>query len=382
MTTPAIALPPELADAARPVVNTLGHWTRVGNICLDDEVIAAMSWAARRYIVIEELQRAASAVIARVTGAEAGCATNGAAGGLLLAIAATRARLDPDRIAAMPGLDEKRELVLFASHRSAYESCLRVAGVELVVVDDAGEDPLAALAPHLGADTAAVFYDAQLACAGAAPPLPAVVEAAHAAGVPVIVDASLAVPPRANLTEPIAAGADLVAYSGGKAIGGPGASGFLAGRADLIASALAQQADGDVYDRLGRQRPPGPVQMGIGRVTKTGKEEIVGMLVALDGYLDSEEPACVCDLGDVEAALRAVPGLQVERVAKGGKDAIAVAVAGLSARELRERLLAGDPAVATVVVADRLLIQSTECMHEGELELLVQGFAQVSAAAS
>jgi hypothetical protein len=74
-----------------------------------------------------------------------------------------------------------------------------------------------------------------------------------------------------------------------------------------------------------------------------------------------------------------VAGLVVERLTKGGSEALAVAIDGLTAREIRDRLLAGDPAVATVVIADRLLIQSTECLRDGDLELLVRGFARIVA---
>src|SRR6185437_10849747 len=100
---------------------------------------------------------------------------------------------------------------------------------------------------------------------------------------PVIVDAAGALPPADNLHRLIATGADLVAYSGGKAIGGPQASGILAGRADLIRSVALQQQDMDVHPRTWHYRAligagvlPGPPHHGIGRPMKVGKEGIVG----------------------------------------------------------------------------------------------------------
>src|SRR5262249_57092125 len=122
--------------------------------------------------------------------------------------------------------------------------------------------------------------------------------AAHAYSIPVIVDAAEAVPPAANLRSLIAAGADIVAFSGGKAIGGPSASGFLAGRADLILSAALQHQDMDVRaatwgyrDIIGRGLLPAPPGQGIGRGMKVGKEEILGLLVALERYATRDHAA-------------------------------------------------------------------------------------------
>jgi D-glucosaminate-6-phosphate ammonia-lyase len=266
-------------------------------------------------------------------------------------------------------------VILFASQRSAYEPCLRAAGARLVVVDDT----LASLRDRLGPEVAAVFYDAQPAKLGAAPDLAEVVRAAHAHDVPVIVDASLAVPPRENLTALVASGADLVAFSGSKTIGGPGASGFLAGREDLIESALAQQADGDIRERLGLDRRPGPVQMGIGRVTKTGKEEIVGLLFALDRYTAHEPLPSGCDPQLVLAALAAIDGVdaRLEELADG--IVVKVTVDGVPARKARDALLAGDPPVAVLLVGEELMLRATS-LRAGEVEPLAGAFAQLRTA--
>ena len=124
-------------------------------------------------------------------------------------------------------------------------------------------------------------------------PLPVVAAVAHARGLPVIVDAAEMLPPATNLRRFFAEGADLVAFSGGKAIGAPAASGMLAGRRDLILSATAQQQDmyvrpaswpgpqgGDTVEAL-----PDPPQQPVGRIVKVGREEIVGFVVALRRYL-------------------------------------------------------------------------------------------------
>jgi L-seryl-tRNA(Ser) seleniumtransferase len=155
-------------------------------------------------------------------------------------------------------------------------------------------------------------------------PLPLVCEIAHAKGVPVIVDAAAELPPRINLRRFIAEGADLVVFSGGKAIGGPQASGILAGRADLIASVALQHQDMDIrpetWSRRGwiaEGRVAGVPHQGFGRSMKVGREEIAGLLTALHRFAagsDHEDIARFSTLLDpIEYALRDVPGISLER---------------------------------------------------------------------
>ncbi len=134
--------------------------------------------------------------------------------------------------------------------------------------------------------TAAIFYVADSA---AQPPLAVVTAIAKRHGLPVIVDAAAQLPPQSNLKRFIAEGADLVAFSGGKLLGGPQASGILAGRKDLIMSAALQHLDLDIYEDMweppksliDKRKLKGTPQHGIGRSCKAGKEEIVGLLTAL-----------------------------------------------------------------------------------------------------
>ena len=143
-------------------------------------------------------------------------------------------------------------------------------------------------------------------------------------GVPVIVDAAAELPPRANLRRFIAEGADLVAFSGGKAIGGPQASGILAGRADLIASVALQHQDMDVRAETWNRRSligsgaiAGVPHQGFGRSLKVGREEIVGLLTALERYVagsDDEDARVWTERLDiVAAALGDVDGVVVTR---------------------------------------------------------------------
>jgi L-seryl-tRNA(Ser) seleniumtransferase len=280
---------------ARRIINACGTNTRLGGGLLATEVTDAMAAAARGCVEMHDLQAAASVAIAEATGAEAGIVTAGAAAALMLGAAACMARLDPAAMNRLPdsaGL--ANEFIVSRSQRNMYDRALRIAGgviVEVGIPDrltgpgvrdaSAGE-----LAEAIGPRTAALFH---LAGDAAEPSLADVVRVAHARGVPVLVDAAAQLPPAENLHRFIAAGADLVCFSGGKAIGGPQASGILAGRGDLVSSALVQMLDLDLPEA--QFVPPAafaPLRQlrylphhGIGRVAKVGKEEIVGLITAL-----------------------------------------------------------------------------------------------------
>lgn len=286
------------------ILNACGTNTRLSGGLMAPEVVAAMAEAARATVEMPALQAAASRAIAAATGAEAGIVTAGASAALLLGAAACMARLDLGAMNRLPGTRGlPDEFVVIRSQRNMYDRAIRAAGgriVEVGIPDRFSGPGVRDAAPWEIADavtdrTAAVFW---LAGAASLPPLPEVAAVAHARGIPVLVDAAAQLPPRENLRRFLAEGADLVCFSGGKAIGGPQASGILAGRRDLVASALAQMLDLDLpeaqfvapaeFAPLAQMR--GLPHHGIGRSCKTGKEEIVGLIVALRRFAD-EDPA-------------------------------------------------------------------------------------------
>ena len=233
-------------------INAAGTLTRLGGSLMAPEVLDAMRAAAQGSVDIGELQSAASRIIAKATGAEAGLVTSGASAALTLAAAACLAGYDIARMARLPDTrDMPNEIVMIRTHRNAYDHALRAAGAAIVDIGHndrgtgAGVRGIEAweIEAALGPRTAAFAFSATPETKH---DLPAVVAVCRKHGVPVIVDAAAQLPPVANLRAFVADGADLVAFSGGKAIGGPQASGILAGRRDLIASALLQQLDMDV----------------------------------------------------------------------------------------------------------------------------------------
>ncbi len=281
------------------IINAHTTATRLSGGIMRTEVADAMREATQWNVDMATLEARASELIAGHTGAEAGYVTAGAAAGLLLGTAACVTGLDPALMNRLPDTSGlKNEVVVPRSHRNFYDHAVRAAGVTLVEVglsdrfagagvrDTEAWEIAAAITPN----TAAVLY---VAGPEARPPLAEVVAVAHAAGVPVLVDAAAQLPPAANLKRFIAEGADLVCYSGGKAIGGPQASGILCGRRDLVMAAALQHLDQDIHweqwnppaSLFDKTRIPGLPHHGIGRPAKVGKEAVVGLLTALDLFV-------------------------------------------------------------------------------------------------
>jgi D-glucosaminate-6-phosphate ammonia-lyase len=283
----------------RTRINAAGLLTRLGGSLMPVEVLDAMTEAAGSFVDMAELQAAASVVIARHTGAEAGLVTAGAAAALTVGTAACLAGLDPARMDRLPETDDfPNEVVMCRTHRTGYDHAIRAAGARIREVGfndratGAGVRDVetweleAAITPR----TAAIAY---MAAPGSRPPLAEVAALAHRHRLPVLVDAAAQLPPPENLRRFVADGADLVAFSGGKAIRGPQGTGILCGRRDLVGSAALQQLDLDV--RPETWRPPedllprlplgGIPHHGIGRGCKVSKEEIVGLLVALERFV-------------------------------------------------------------------------------------------------
>ncbi|MEO5805468.1 DegT/DnrJ/EryC1/StrS family aminotransferase [Devosia sp.] len=306
----------------RTIINAKGTATRLSGGRMRPEIGEAMLAASQLCVDIAELQAAASLQIAAATGAEAGYVASGASACLLLAAAACMAGLNPGRMARLPdtgGMNS--QVIMVRSQRNGYDHAIRASGASLIEVGlpdrfaGAGVRDAQSweIEDAITGQTAAIFY---VADEQAQPPLAAVTEIARRHGVPVIVDAAAQLPPASNLRRFIAEGADLVAFSGGKVLGGPQASGFLCGRRDLIMSVALQHLDLDVYEDMWAPPPSlidrsqlvGMPPHGIGRSCKAGKEEIVGLLVALKLFQSETDAgrhaAWLARLQPIEAAVR------------------------------------------------------------------------------
>jgi D-glucosaminate-6-phosphate ammonia-lyase len=379
-----------------PIINACGPVTRLSGGIMAPEVAQAMMEASQHCVDMVELQARASELIAEATGAEAGLVSSGAAAAMLLGLAACMTGLDPDKMNRLPDTTGmKSEIVVPRSHRNFYDRAARALGARVVEIGLSDRfsgtgvrdvEPWE-IAAAITERTAAVYY---LAKPHALPRLPEVVAAAGAKGVPVVVDAAAELPPKENLRRFIADGAALVAFSGGKAIGGPQASGILAGRRDLVAAATLQNLDLDVFLEQFNPPPgfidkrvlPGLPHHGIGRPCKVGKEEIVGLLTALrlfiadDGARAERWRAIASAL---RAALAALPGLEVGI----GDDARQSGIAYVTVRadrhdimSLVSRLEAGAPSVRCNVAraAEGVLLLSPVCLRDGQVPAIAEKF--------
>ena len=285
----------------RRVIHGSGTTTRYGGSMLRPEVLDAMREASQMLVNLDELNAAAGAEIARMLGAEAAFVTAGASSGLILQAAACIAGDDPAKITRLPDTRGMRnEIVIQRAHRFAYDQAYRVPGGVLVEIGLARRTQPFELEDAITDRTAAVAY---LVSPFTSPPgilpLEQVIEIAHKRNVPVIVDAASMLPPRENLKKFIRLGADLVSFSGGKGIRGPQSTGMLLGRRDLIRAASLNASP----------------NQAIGRAAKTSKEEIAGLVRALELFLAEDEAAemkryiSVCTT--IVEELGQIPGLRI-----------------------------------------------------------------------
>lgn len=352
----------------RPVINAAGTLTRLGGAIMPPEVVEAMARAAQHCVRIEELQARAGELITEATRAESGYVTCGAAAGLLLSTAACVAGLDIGKMERLPDTSGmKNEVIIQRPHRNSYDHAVRAVGVKVVEVGWMGSPtphPVQAweIEAAINERTAAIYWPVMEAAEGKTVGLEGTVTVAHKRGVPVIVDASAALPPTTNLRAFVAADADLVAFSGGKALRGPQASGLLAGRRDLIQSVALQHQDMDVHPATWSLRAqlleagllPGPPLQGIGRSLKVGKEEIVGLLTALRLFVARDEAAeqamWLAQVHTLVETMLTVLGVQadVETNAQGIPLARVTwdeSILGIQGSELVNALADGDPPI-------------------------------------
>lgn len=264
------------AMGVKRVISASGSTTAYGGSKIRPEILDIMNQAGGMMVNIDELNRAASRVIADATGAEAGFVSSGAAGGLVLQAAAVIAGSDPAKMSRLPDSSGmKNEIIIHKAHRFPYDQCYISAGAKFVEIGDGRRCQQWELEAAFTENTAAVAYLFSPFLTRRAIPFPDVCSIAHERGVPVIVDAASMLPPRANLRRFTAEGADMVIYSGGKGVRGPQGTGILCGRTELIDAAFANAS---------------PHQF-IGRGMKVAKEEIVGLLSALRMFVDEDEQA-------------------------------------------------------------------------------------------
>lgn len=296
----------------RPHLGAHEHISRLSGGRMPPEVMTAMIEANEYFVDINELNAAAGKRAAELLGAEAAHVTCGGFSGLLLGAAACLTGTDHERLEALPHPTwAKREVLVQTAQKFDYDRAYRAAGATVVYANTRDElvaaitDRTAMIAGLSNVERHGVFAP-PLDARRAPPPSPGLVKAEELiaigkkAGVPVLIDMASDMPPWDNLQRFLKAGADLVVLSGGKTIGGPQATGLLLGRRDLVEAARLNASPND----------------NIGRGMKVGKEEIIGLIVALERFVKQDHVAeaerWAARARRVVEQLQGIPGLTAE----------------------------------------------------------------------
>jgi L-seryl-tRNA(Ser) seleniumtransferase len=347
----------------RSFINAAGTFTALSGSLMPPEVVAAIQVASRKFVRLEDLHNAVGRRIAELLHCEAALVTAGCASALSLATAACVAGSDTARIRRLPDTTGmKNEVLVQRTHRVGYDHAIRNAGVRMIEVETREE-----LEKAVNERTAMLFF------LNASEPRGKIrYEEFVALGkkhkVPTLNDAAADVPPVENLWKYTKMGFDLVAFSGGKGLRGPQSAGLLLGRRDLIEAAKLNN---------------NPNADSLCRTNKVNKEEVVGMLVALELFLARDHAAvwnewqgrcrritdALKEFDDVRtevnvpAIANAVPHLRITWDYERRK---------LSAAEMVKRLRDGKPSIEVNPGSGRQLVIGVWMMEPGEDALVAE----------
>lgn len=363
------------ALGVKRVINASSWVTTLGGSIMPPEVIQAMVGAADCFVDMRELNRKAGETIAQYTGAEAGLVTSGAAGAMALQAAACMTGKDLGRISRLPDTTGmKNEIIMLKGHRVGFDRAFTLVGARIVDVGTARSSPIWTIETAINERTVAIAYVVGWGISQS-PSLEEVIEIAHKHGLPVIVDAAAMLPPEDNLTKFIAMGADLVCFSGGKGLRGPQSTGILCGQRELMEAAVLNASP----------------NMSIGRPMKVCKEEIIGLITALELFVQRDHQVEWEEWRSksqaIVEALQGIPGVNVT-MEKGnregnfnreGPQAVITFDAswkGLSIHEIKESLLSGDPPIyvghGLLGYADKEINIAPQTLKDGEEKVIAE----------
>lgn len=320
----------------KEVINANGRMTILGASAVNETVAEHMKQALKNFVVIDDLIDYTGEVIAAKTGAQAGCPTCGAASAIAIAAAACIAGKDLVRIEELPDSQGLSNEIILQKGQSInfggnVAQMLKIGGGVPVEAGSANKVEREHIEGAITSRTAALFYvKSHHAVQKGMQSIETMLEIAHRHNLPLLIDAAA----EEDLQRYIAMGADLVIYSGGKALTGP-TSGFIAGKKELIEACRMQYH-------------------GIGRAMKVSKEAMIGLVTALKLY-DQKEQSITGQQESMQAVcdeLNQVHGLSCHVAQdEAGREIYRVEISvdsrtcGLTAGQLEERLRQGNPAV-------------------------------------
>ena len=376
-----LALPEKIAAAApgrdflkelgvQPIINAGGMQTMFTGTLMLPEVVRAIEAMSHQFVRLNELHDAVGKRIAALLGCEAAMVTSGAAAALTIGTAACLTGTRQEFIRRLPDLTGmKSEVIIQKAHRFVYDHAVRTCGVRLVEVETAEELRRAA-----GERTALMLFLNKYDHLGKIK-REEFVALGKQLGIPTFNDAAADLPPAGNLTKYLKLGFDLVTFSGGKGLRGPQSAGLLLGRRDLIAAArLNGPPNGDA----------------IGRPMKVNKEEMVGLLVALELYLKRDHQKAWDEwernIRVVADALQPIKGVTTERFIPPIANEVPhlrirwdQKLVKLSTGEVARRLREGRPSIELTPDDGKqeALVVSSWTLQPGEAEIVARRLREI-----
>jgi D-glucosaminate-6-phosphate ammonia-lyase len=350
----------------RPFINAAGTYTAMTSSLMPPEVMEAIQYASGHYVMLDELHDRIGERIASLVRAEAAMVTSGAAAALTLGTAAVLTGTDRKKIATLPNLDGmKSEVITQRSHRFGYDHAVRTCGVRIIEVETredlerAINEKTAMMLFYNANNNVGQIKDEEFAQIG------------KKRGIPTLNDAAADVPPVENLWRYTQMGFDLVAFSGGKGIRGPQSAGLLLGRKDLIAAA--------------RLNGP-PNSDTVGRGMKVNKEEMLGMLVAVDLYVkrnhQQERREFDKRAETIQKSASSVPGVKAEIFVPEIANHVPhvriswdAAARGITAADVVRTLREGEPSIGTRAEGGTIVI-GVWMMRPGEEKIVARRLQQ------
>lgn len=357
-----------------PIIQAGGPNTRHSGAMPRPETLEAMEFASQYFFQMDELMIASGELLARIIGVPGATITSGAGAGLVVQAAAAVTRGDPSKILRLPDTSGMaNELIIQRGHDFGYERLYLVPGTKFVWVGDEESSSPGQLEDAISEKTAGIIqletYNLPLRLVSMAE----VAGVAHRHGLPVLCDAASILPPRANLTKFVNEGADLVSFSGGKAIRGIQSTGLLVGNKEWVEYARLNNAP----------------NTGVAREQKVSKEEIFGLLAAVEAILATDEEAETAlyrrQMELVADQIAEIPGVLARVEHNPPHHYIPHAVVyfqpdwkGPDRTEVQRRLLAGEPRVYVQIIGKKgeFYVDPLN-IREGELETVARRVREV-----
>ena len=356
----------------RRVINSSGHMTALGVSAISEEVGRTMAEAGQQFVVIDELIDRVGELISPHTGAEDTCVTNSASGGIMIACAACIAGDDLGLIERMPDSSGLRnEIVLQKGHAVNYgvpvEQMMRLGGGVPVEAGSVNYTFAGHILSAINEKTAALFYcKSHHVQQENTISLEEMIEIAHSKGLPIIVDAAA----EEDLRKYVAMGADMVIYSGAKAVEGP-TSGFITGKKEYIEKCKKQY-------------------QGVGRAAKIGKDCMMGILRAVQLYdrRDEEKEGrrqmeivnkIIDGLSDTDAIKLSIMADDAGRKIYRAKVDVVPGKCRYTAKEIVSMLESGNPSIRTRnhFVDNGTILIDPRTMLDGDAELVIERFKEI-----